>query len=174
MGNACVVGGATPHRCDIVVTNNTDFPLQLDLNQSCGLECDHKGFQVTCGKIVEGAEPPLEIDAHSIGRFSVSGREGTAVAPAGKVFYRNESLNLNVVITWANAGWTTRENASFDAIISGKPESAGGRFSSEPKPWNDVLIGEGDYGTWTMNIKPKKMGDDWKKTISEFKNFRLI
>ena len=46
-----------------------------------------------------------------IGRFSVSGREGTAVAPAGKAFYRNESLNLNVVITWANAGWTTRENA---------------------------------------------------------------
>lgn len=128
---------------------------------------------MTCGKIVEGAEPPQEIDAHSIGRFSVSGREGTAVAPAGKVFYRNDPLDLDVTISWANAGWTTRENASFDALITGKP-AGGGRFKSEPKPWNEVLIAEGDYSNWTLTIKPKKMGDDWKKTISEFKNFRLI
>ena len=63
---------------------------------------------------------------------------------------------------------------SFDALITGKPTGKGSRFSSEPKPWNEVLIAEGDYTNWTLTIKPKKMGDEWKKTISEFKNFRLI
>ena len=44
--------------------------------------------------------------------FSASGREGTAVAPVGKVFYVNDQENLKIMVSWANAGWTTREAAS--------------------------------------------------------------
>ena len=45
--NACVAGGYTHHRCDIVITNNTDIPLRLDTKQSCGLLCDHKVCALT-------------------------------------------------------------------------------------------------------------------------------
>ena len=160
MGNTnCVATGGTPHRCDIVIANNTDFPLDLDLSQGCGgEECNHRGFQVNAGKIVHGFEPPSKIGAHSLGRFSVSGREGSAVAPNGKVYYRNDSLNLNVVISWANSGWTSTCLPAFGGNVSGKPDS---QFSSDPKPWNDVIVCEGDWGTWIMAIKQiKKLGDD--------------
>ena len=42
-------------------------------------------LQIKSGKIVEGQEPPGELPPFSSGTFSASGREGTAVAPCGKV-----------------------------------------------------------------------------------------
>ena len=48
------------------------------------------------GKIVEGCEPPDLIKAHDNARFSVSGREATAVAPKGRVCYINKEKNLKV------------------------------------------------------------------------------
>ena len=41
----------------------------------------------------------LQIDAFSDGKFSASGREGAQVAPNGKVYYKNEDVNLKVS-TW--------------------------------------------------------------------------
>ena len=46
------------------------------------------------GKIVEGCEPPDLIKAYDNARFSVSGREATAVAPKGRVCYINKEKNL--------------------------------------------------------------------------------
>ena len=42
-------------------------------------------FQIKSGKIVEGQEPPGELPPFSSATFSAAGREGTAVAPCGKV-----------------------------------------------------------------------------------------
>ena len=54
-------------------------------------------------------------------KFSVSGREGTAVAPNGKVFYVNRGLNLHVTISWACAGWTAVGCSNSAAVVvSGK------------------------------------------------------
>ena len=55
---------------------------------------DWAGWQVQDGKIVEGCEPPDLIKAHDNARFSVSGREATAVAPKGRVCYINKEKNL--------------------------------------------------------------------------------
>ena len=97
MGNTnCVASGDTPHRSDITICNQTDIDLHLDKDKSCKRECGHGGFIVTNGKIVEGCEPPDSILANSLGHYSVSGREGTVVAPVGKVFYKNESVKLEI------------------------------------------------------------------------------
>ena len=84
MGNNCVAGGGCPHKIDLVITNNTRYELRLDQSKECGRECAHRGFLVTEGKIVEGAEPPDTIKPFSSVTFSASGREGSAVAPKGR------------------------------------------------------------------------------------------
>ena len=58
----------------------------------------------TNGKIVEGKLPPPIIAAYGMGRFSVSGREASLIAPNGKVFYHNKKENLKVVFTWRGSG----------------------------------------------------------------------
>ena len=35
--------GGCPQRADVVIANNTKYELDLDLTESCGRECDHKG-----------------------------------------------------------------------------------------------------------------------------------
>ena len=122
MGNElCVASGGTPNLLDMVVTNNTEIPLQLDTTEDCRRDCRCKGYQVAAGKIVEGRQPPdtvshkctndkrnlLQIDPFSSGKFSVSGREATLVAPNGKVFYANEEVKLKVAICWSGAGPTS-------------------------------------------------------------------
>ena len=85
MGNTnCVASGGTPHRADITITNNTKYELVLDMDEGCGRECEHKGWQILEGKIVEGHEPPQQIAPYSNGRFSVSGREGTLIKSRSK------------------------------------------------------------------------------------------
>jgi len=108
MGNElCVASGGTPNLLDMVVTNNTEIPLQLDTTEDCRRDCKCKGYQVAAGKIVEGRQPPDTIDPFSSGKFSVSGREATLVAPNGKVFYANEEVKLKVAICWSGAGPTS-------------------------------------------------------------------
>jgi hypothetical protein len=99
MGNTnCVADGGCPHRADIVIANNSKYELQLDTSVKCGRDvCNHGGWQVLDGKIVDGHEPPQVIKAYENGKFSVSGRDGTAVAPKGKVFYINKEQNLKVI-----------------------------------------------------------------------------
>ena len=44
MGNTnCIADGGCPQRADIVIVNNTKYELDLDINESCGRECEHKG-----------------------------------------------------------------------------------------------------------------------------------
>ena len=53
------------------------------MDEGCGRECEHKGWQILEGKIVEDQEPPQQIAPYSNGRFSVSGREGTTTTDMG-------------------------------------------------------------------------------------------
>ena len=81
---------------------------------------------------------------------------------------------LDILFPAALRPFLLRPIASFGAVITGKPQGTGGWFSSESCPWNDLLIAEGDCRNWTINIKPKKMGDDWRRVISEFRNVKLL
>lgn len=159
MGNTnCVADGGCPHRADIIIANNTKYDLHLDTSNSCGRECNHSGWIITDGKIVAGCEPPQVIKAHENGTFSVSGREGTAVAPKGKVFYWNSEENLKVILEWNACGWTSRSSSSASILINGiKPASSGSKwFGKEQTPWNQKLIGEADSDTWHFNLRPKE------------------
>lgn len=174
MGNACVAGGGCPHTIDIVITNDTKYELELDQNQDCGQECKHKGFILSAGKIVEGREPPQVIEPFSHVTFSASGREGTAVAPVGKVFYVNDQENLKIMVSWANAGWTTREGASADSSVTG---AKSGMMST--KPWSEILEVKKNLNSWAYTIQKKestvKKAIEAVKDVSDsVKNFSVI
>ena len=44
------------------------------------------GWQILDGKIVDGHIPPDKIMPYSTGRFSISGRDSSAVAPKGTIY----------------------------------------------------------------------------------------
>ena len=94
------------------------------------------------------------INPYSIGQFSVSGREGSAVAPKGRVHYLNPNVNLKVIFEWNSTGWTSWKSSAANVVITGIPEDKKGFFKSTPKPWNQVLVGEFDPETWTFQIRP--------------------
>jgi len=117
---------------------NTKHRLELNKDEQCGRECKHGGWQVTAGKIVEEHEPPASIEPYASARFSVSGREATAVAPNGKVFYINREQNLKVIFEWAAAGVTAAMTSSSASISITGIAPEGGILSSKPKPWEQV------------------------------------
>ena len=144
MGNNCVAGGGCPHQANIVIINNTRFELELNLEEKCERNCRHRGFKVLDGKIVAGHLPPRKIPACESGQFSVSGREGTAVAPKGRVFYCNKEANLYVIFDWAASGWTSTLCQSHGCVaITGIPPRGRGWFVREPKPWNQGCVDPG-------------------------------
>ena len=176
MGNTnCVADGGCPHRADILITNNTKHEIKLDLENGCGRDCDHKGWQVLDGKIIEGHEPPKVILPYSTGNFSVSGREGTAVAPKGKVFYSNEEVNLKLIFEWNASGWTSPLSTNAASIvITGIPKNSGGFFSKTPKPWNQVLVGECDHMNWTFEVREKEGTiAEAQKTAKNLQNVKM-
>ena len=69
-----------------MIANNAKYVLDLDLDEFCGRECDHKGWQILDGKILDGHIPPDIIMPYSTGRFSISGRDSSAVAPKGTIY----------------------------------------------------------------------------------------
>merc|ERR1712037_220032 len=152
MGNNCVAEGGCPHRIDIVICNNTKYELRLDQEHQCGRDCQHRGFLVTEGKIVQGSEPPATIKPFSSGTFSASGREGSAVAPKGKVFYFNEKENLRVILEWSNSGWTSREAATADSNITG----AKVRTLSSDTPGSDILEVKKNPDSWLFTLQKKE------------------
>ena len=152
MGNACVAGGGCPHKIDIVITNNTKYQLVLDQRQECGRECAHRGFLVTDGKIVEGLEPTKVIKPFSQGTFSAAGRDGSAVAPKGKVFYTNEEEDLKVMFEWCNSGWTSRDAATADASVSG----AKSRTLKSSQPWAELLEVRRNPDSWVYTLQKKE------------------
>ena len=173
MGNACVAGGGAPHKIDIIIINNTKYSLELDTSQECGRECRHSGFIITDGKIVEGSEPPALIQPFNKGSFSASGRDSTAVAPKGKVFYRNEEKNLQVIFEWCHSGWTSREAASADATVVG----ARTQMMKNPQPWADFLEVKTNPDSWIYTLQEKdgkfdravEAVKDLGKTVGKFK-----
>ena len=183
MGNTnCVADGGAPHRSDIAICNQTDIDLYLNKDQSCQRECDHKGFVVANGKIVEGCEPPDKISANSIAHFSVSGREGTAVAPGGKVFYVNKNINLEICITWSCSGWTHNllsvaapEKNHLSALITGKPEKKKSFFSTkDPAPWQEMISIIPNSNSMEVIIKPKALLDDVKGILEQAKDLKVV
>ena len=44
------------------------------------------GWQILDGKIVDGHIPPDKIMPYSTGKFSISGRDSSAVAPKGTIY----------------------------------------------------------------------------------------
>lgn len=170
MGNElCTAGGGCPHQVDILLVNDTEIPLVLDQDQDCQRECHHKGWQVAAGKLVEGREPPDKLDPFSSINFSASGREGTAVAPNGKVYYENEELNIKVAVCWSCAGWTSPGcSNSATLVVTGRPKEDEGLrslFRSEPKPWSELIACDVDTENWVMTLRPRQTGDDWRKMI---------
>lgn len=146
MGNtACVATGGTPHKVELKIVNNTELILQLDTTQDCGRGCDHKGWQVAAGKIVAGQEPPEAIQPFSSEQFSVSGREASAVAPNGKVFYENAGAELKIALGWTCSGWTAPGGSSIiSVIISGERDG---------KAWEESLAGDVDMDNWVVTLR---------------------
>jgi len=170
MGNElCVAGGGCPHQADILLVNDSEIPIFLDQDQDCQRECHHKGWQIAKGKIVEGREPPPTVEPFSSVSFSVSGREGAALAPEGKVYYENEELNLKVAICWSCAGWSSPAcSNSASVVITGRqPDDEGFRshFRRDPKPWSELIAADVDTENWVFKLRPRETGDDWKKMI---------
>ena len=184
MGNTnCVADGGTPHRSDIIICNQTDIELHLDRAKSCQRECKHEGFIVTNGKVVEGSEPPDRIKANSMGHFSVSGREGTSVAPGGKVFYRNENENLEICITWSCSGWTSnilsasaQEKDHLSGVVTGKPQKKTKSLfgSKEQKPWHEQISVIPNANAMEITIKPKALLDDAKGMLEQAKGLKVF
>jgi len=158
MGNTnCVASGGCPHRADILVVNNTKYDLELDTSVPCQRECNHSGWQVQDGKIVEGCEPPDLIKAHDNARFSVSGREATAVAPKGRVCYINKEKNLKVTFEWMYSGSTSMTSSDANMTINGLKESKKGIFGGgDGKPWTDFLACEAKTDPWVFTLRPRE------------------
>ena len=172
MGNAnCIADGGTPHRSDITICNQTDIDLSLDMNKTCQRECNHRGFAIKDGKIVLGCEPPLQLPANSISQFSVSGRDGTAVAPSGQVYYGNASVNLEICITWTCSGWTHNllsvappDQNHLSGLVTGKAERQNDPPSDnkEPCAWHELISVIPNSNTMDITIKPKALMEEFK------------
>ena len=108
----------------------------------------------TNGKIVEGKLPPPIIAAHRMGRFSVSGREASVIAPNGKVFYHNKKKNLKVVFHWHGSGCTTRADAVADCKVTGEKKGEEGfLFTSAPVPWSQTLECDANPRSWIYTLR---------------------
>ena len=110
---------------------------------------------------------------HSTGRFSVSGREGTALAPKGKVFYINREKNLKVIFDWNASGWTSRSSSTAFISITGIGPKEG-LLKTDPKPWDQRLIGDADPISWMFTLRAKEgKVDETMRTAKDLKNFKL-
>jgi len=154
IGNTdCVASGGAPHRCDIMVVNNTQYDLELDRSAKCQRECGHTGWRLTDGKIVKGCEPPSIIRANSRGEFAVSGREASAVAPKGKVYYKSldKEQNLKVTFHWDASGWTSLTKNKADVTIEG---TAPRGWFGGGENWSDLLRADCECAPWIFTLRP--------------------
>lgn len=121
------------------------------------------GWQVTEGKIVKGCEPPYVLQAWGYGKLSVSGRDSSAVAPKGKVFYTNRDKGLSIIFEWLACGWTSLDSSTATITISGKRSSTlvgtnvsvGTVYAFKETPWNQVLVGKASADPWKFEIREK-------------------
>ena len=154
-----MASGGTPNRADIIIKNDTPHDLRLNVEEKCDCYEEHKGFMATNGKFVKGKLPPAVIKEHSMGRFSVSGREASAVAPNGKVFYYNKEENLKVVFTWHASGFTTRADPVADCGVTGKPApEERGFFTTAAVPWSETLECDANPKSWIYTLRVNQGG----------------
>ena len=172
MGNTnCRASGGCPHRADVTIANNTKYDLHLDTSIPCGRECQHTGWQITDGKIVEEFEPPTLIKSYDFATFSVSGRDSTAVAPKGKVFYGNTEKDISIICEWNACGWTSMSTSTASVTICGSKKSG---LMSKETPWNQLLVGEATAGPWKYEIRHKEGNvSEGVKQISKLSNLKL-
>ena len=79
----------------------------------------------------------------------MSGRDGSPVAPSGKVFYCNRENNLNVTIEWGYSGFTAITSLTANVLISGV-------HPIERKSWDQTFVGSFDTDSWTYIIRPRE------------------
>ena len=177
MGNiTCIAGGGTPYRSDITICNQTDISFIIDDSVLCTNGCNHKGFIITSGKVVDGCDPPDTIGPYSISHFSVSGREGSSVAPIGKVCYRNDTMNIKMCVNWACFGWShnlisvsSSERTVISATITGKSQT----MESE-RPWHELISLIPNSTVMELTIKPKAAFDDVVGVVAQLSDKKLI
>ena len=75
----------------------------------------------------------MKILPYSAARFSISGRDGSPIAPEGKVFYCNKEKNLKVILEWGYSGFTTLTTMSASVVIA--------RLWNQ-MPWTEVIVGK--------------------------------
>ena len=110
MGQNCVAYGANPHSMGIILINNSSK--NLILSQSlCQCE-NHHGFSAVHGKFKPGFEPQSVLRRGCSAKFWMSGREGSAVNPAGWISYYFEGGG-KMNIQYASAGWSDWKDEAF-------------------------------------------------------------
>ena len=89
----------------------------------------------------------MKILPYSAARFSISGRDGSPIAPEGKVFYCNKEKNLKIIIEWGYSGFTTLTSMSASVVIT--------RLWNQ-MPWSEVIVGKFDDRSNTFEIRETK------------------
>ena len=87
----------------------------------------------------------------SRGSFSASGREASAVAPKGKVFYCNKEEKLSIVFHWDHAGWTS--GPLTDPTASGDISGETSTLLKGSEPWSNYLEVAVEVDTWTYTLQ---------------------
>ena len=89
----------------------------------------------------------MKILPYSAARFSISGRDGSPIAPEGKVFYCNKEKNLKIILEWGYSGFTTLTTMSASVVIT--------RLWNQ-MPWTEVIVGKFNDRSNTFEIRETK------------------
>lgn len=140
MGNKCVASGGSPHLMTMKIINMSASSLSLS-SKLC--ECDerHRGFSATHGKFLR--EPCSVIESSCETTVHVSGREGSAVCPAGWISY-DIMGGGNLQISYNSAGWSDLQDRKYvradvtncSSLTVSVVESCEGRFEITVKVRN--------------------------------------
>ena len=105
---------------------------------------------------MQGFEPPHMIKAWNYVQFSVSGRDSSAVAPKGRVFYVNPEEDLSITCDWYACGFTNLSNVTSNAsiTITGTKTTRVG-YGVHKTPWNQILVGQATAEPWKYVIRQR-------------------
>ena len=172
----CINGGGTPYRSDITICNQTDIKFKIDDSVLCANGCNHKGFVVTTGTIVDGCIPPDIIEPYSVCHFSVSGREAVSVAPIGKVCYQNEACKIKLCVNWTCFGWShnllsvsSSQRTVISATITGKSQTM-----DSDRAWHELISVIPNSTAMELTVKPKRLLDDVVGVVAQLSDTKLI
>ena len=114
MGNQnCVADGANPHSMGIILINNSSKDLIISSN-ACKCPEQHRGFYAAHGKFRPGFEPRSVPKRGGVIQCWMSGREGSAVNPAGWInFNYNFEGGGKMCIIYTSAGLSDGKDQAF-------------------------------------------------------------